>query len=71
MSKKKSRVTIAQVAEYAQVSTMTVSRVVNNQGQVSESMRQLVQDAMDALEYKPNRIARSLVSSKTLWEHRQ
>lgn len=65
MSQKKNRVTIAQVAEYAQVSTMTVSRVVNNRGQVSESMRQLVQNAMDELEYKPNRIARSLVSSKT------
>lgn len=65
MPKKKNRVTIAQVAEYAQVSTMTVSRVVNNRGQVSEAMRQLVQNAMDELEYKPNRIARSLVSSKT------
>ena len=65
MPPKKNRVTIAQVAEYAQVSTMTVSRVVNNRGQVSESMRQLVQNAMDELEYKPNRIARSLVSSKT------
>ena len=65
MAQKKNRVTIAQVAEYAQVSTMTVSRVVNNSGQVSEGMRQLVQHAMDKLEYKPNRIARSLVSSKT------
>lgn len=65
MPPKKNRVTIAQVAEYANVSTMTVSRVVNNRGQVSENMRQLVQNAMDELEYKPNRIARSLVSNKT------
>ncbi|MCB9461106.1 MAG: LacI family DNA-binding transcriptional regulator [Anaerolineaceae bacterium] len=65
MPEKKNRITIAQVAEYAQVSTMTVSRVVNNRGQVSEKMRQLVQNAMDELEYKPNRIARSLVSNKT------
>ncbi|MCA9883083.1 MAG: LacI family DNA-binding transcriptional regulator [Anaerolineae bacterium] len=65
MPEKKNRITIAQVAEYAQVSTMTVSRVVNNRGQVSEKMRQLVQHAMDELEYKPNRIARSLVSNKT------
>jgi len=65
MVQKKNRVTIAQVAEYAQVSTMTVSRVVNNRGQVSEKMRQLVQKAMDDLGYKPNRIARSLVSNKT------
>lgn len=65
MPPKKNRVTIAQVAEYAQVSTMTVSRVVNNRGQVSEKMRQLVQNAMDELGYRPNRIARSLVSNKT------
>lgn len=65
MPPKKNRVTIAQVAEYAQVSTMTVSRVVNNHGHVSEKMRQLVQKAMDDLGYKPNRIARSLVNSKT------
>ncbi len=61
----KNRVTIADVAEYAQISTMTVSRVVNNRGQVSEKMRLRVQQAMHELGYKPNRIARSLASNQT------
>lgn len=65
MPQKKNRVTIAEVAEYAQVSTMTVSRVVNNRGQVSEQMRQRVHVAMRELGYRPNRIARSLASNKT------
>lgn len=65
MSSIKNRVTIVQVAEYAQVSTMTVSRVVNNRGQVSDETRTAVHHAMSELGYKPNRIARSLVSNKT------
>jgi LacI family transcriptional regulator len=65
VSSTKNRVTIAQVAEYAQVSTMTVSRVVNNRGQVSDETRTAVHHAMSELGYKPNRIARSLVSNKT------
>lgn len=65
MRSKKNRVTIAEVAKYANVSTMTVSRVVNKRGQVSDDMRKLVHSAMDVLGYRPNRIARSLVSSRT------
>lgn len=65
MPSKKNRVTIAEVAKYANVSTMTVSRVVNKRGQVSDEMRKLVHDAMAVLGYRPNRIARSLVNSKT------
>jgi len=65
MPQKKDRITIASVAEYAQVSMMTVSRVVNNRGQVSDAMKQRVLTAMNELGYKPNRIARSLVSNRT------
>ncbi len=65
MPQKKTRVTLAEVAAYAKVSTMTVSRVVNNRGHVSNKMREVVHDAMRELGYKPNRIARSLVSNKT------
>lgn len=61
----KDRITIADVASHAQVSMMTVSRVVNNRGQVSDAMKQRVQKAMRELDYRPNRIARSLVSNKT------
>lgn len=65
MPQQKERITIADVAKYAQVSMMTVSRVVNNRGQVSDAMKQRVLNAMDELGYKPNRIARSLVSNRT------
>jgi len=65
MPQKKDRITIASVAEHAQVSMMTVSRVVNNRGQVSDAMKQRVLSAMNELGYKPNRIARSLASNKT------
>ena len=65
MPQKKDRITIASVAEHAQVSMMSVSRVVNNRGQVSDAMRQRVLTAMNELDYKPNRIARSLVSNRT------
>lgn len=65
MPQKKDRITIASVAEYAQVSMMTVSRVVNNRGQVSDAMKQRVLNAMNELGYKPNRIARSLASNRT------
>jgi LacI family transcriptional regulator len=65
MPQRKKRITIASVAKHAQVSMMTVSRVVNDRGQVSDAMKQRVLSAMNELGYKPNRIARSLVSNKT------
>lgn len=65
MAPKKNRITIADVAKYAGISAMTVSRVVNNHGQVSEEMRARVHEAMQELNYKPNRIARSLASNQT------
>ena len=66
MSKQKDRITIADVAEKADVSTMTVSRVLNNKGEISEATRQHVLDVMRELGYRPNRIARSLATDRTL-----
>lgn len=66
MSRSKERITIADVAEKADVSAMTVSRVLNNKGEISEATRQHVLSVMRELGYRPNRVARSLATAKTL-----
>lgn len=58
-------VTLQDVAALAGVSIKTVSRVVNNQGEISEATRQRVQAAIDELGYRPNILARSLVNRRT------
>ncbi len=57
--------TIADVAKYANVSMMTVSRVINRRGNVSEATRRKVEDAIDALSYRPNMMAKGLVTGKS------
>ncbi|MCF7925831.1 MAG: LacI family DNA-binding transcriptional regulator [Candidatus Izimaplasma sp.] len=52
--------TIKDVAKKANVSVATVSRVINNTGYVNHETRKMVQDAIDALGYVPNELARSL-----------
>lgn len=59
-------VTLRDVALKAGVSIKTVSRVINNQGEISEATRQHVQAAVDELGYRPNALARGLISGKTL-----
>lgn len=54
------QVTINDVAERAQVSRSTVSRVLNNQPYVAPEVRDRVLDAMSSLGYQPNRAARRL-----------
>ena len=61
-------VTIADVARAAQVSTATVSLVVNGQAsslRISQATRQVVLDAVNRLGYTPNHAARSLRRRKT------
>jgi LacI family transcriptional regulator len=58
-------VTLQDVAKVAGVSPKTVSRVVNNQGEISEATRQRVQAAIEQLGYRPNILARSLVNQRT------
>ncbi|HEX8472191.1 MAG TPA: LacI family DNA-binding transcriptional regulator [Brevundimonas sp.] len=55
-------VTISDVAAQAGVSTMTVSRVMNNRGAVKPETREAVLMAVEALGYAPNAAARSLAS---------
>ena len=57
--------TLHEVARRAGVSAMTVSRVVNGRGRVDSETRQRVEEAIQALDYVPNRIARGLISQKT------
>ncbi|MCI0578195.1 MAG: LacI family transcriptional regulator [Chloroflexi bacterium] len=68
MSRDKSareKITIKRVAREAAVSTQTVSRVLNDRPDVAPETRQRVQEVMERLNYQPNAIARSLVSSRT------
>lgn len=53
------------VAERSGVSHQTVSRVLNNHKNVSERTRKKVLKAMEELGYRPNLVARALVTGKT------
>jgi LacI family transcriptional regulator len=61
----KAKVTIADVAKSAGVSAMTVSRVLNNKGEISPATRERVQAAIDRLGYRPSAIARSLATQRS------
>lgn len=58
---KKRAATINDVAKQAGVSTATVSRVLNNSGDVSEMLQRKVQEAVQQLGYVPNASARALM----------
>ena len=59
------RVTMSDVAREAGVSLMTVSRVVNEKGEISPETRQRVQEVIARLGYRPSGIARSLAGGQT------
>lgn len=58
-------VTIKDVARMAEVSISTVSRVINDSKPVSPEARRRVLKAIEELGYKPNEVARSLVTKKS------
>ena len=58
--------TLADVARLANVSKMTVSRVINHPEQVTQELRTLVTAAMEELNYKPNVAAKALAQQRTL-----
>ncbi|MBX6764979.1 MAG: LacI family transcriptional regulator [Rubrobacteraceae bacterium] len=60
------RITIADVAREAGVSTQTVSRVLNNKAEISTSTRETVMRVIERLGYRPSGVARGLATSKTL-----
>jgi len=59
------RVTMHEVAIRSGVSSQTVSRVINGDVHVSKKTRQQVLDVIDALNYRPNRAAQSLVTNQS------
>src|SRR5271168_1382967 len=58
-------VTIQEVADLAQVSSKTVSRVINNEPLVRADTRKRVLKAIDKLNYRPNLNARGLASNRS------
>jgi LacI family transcriptional regulator len=59
------RITIRDIARMTELSTATVSRVLNNKPDVSEEARKKVTEAMSKHNYNPNSVARSLAMNKT------
>ncbi|MCU6340121.1 LacI family transcriptional regulator, partial [Enterobacter quasiroggenkampii] len=57
--------TIYDIARQANVSAMTVSRVINNTGRVSEKTRTKVKQVMEEMQYIPNSVARCLVTQES------
>jgi LacI family transcriptional regulator len=57
--------TISDVAREAGVSTMTVSRVLNGRGEISQETRERVQSIIDRLNYRPSSLARSFKTQST------
>lgn len=64
---KKQAATIKEVAALAEVSQMTVSRVLNDQSAVKEATRKRVQAAIRELNYRPNIMARNLAGRSGLF----
>lgn len=57
--------TMKDIARIAQVSTSTVSHVINNTGYVSEAMRTKIMKVVNELNYTPSALARSLKVKQT------
>ena len=61
----KDRITIYEVAKAAGVSLATVSRVINNQSNVTEATKKRVEDTIKRLGYQPNALAQGLATNRT------
>ncbi|MCG6186730.1 substrate-binding domain-containing protein [Maribellus maritimus] len=57
---KSKKVTIQDVANYANVSVGTIDRVIHNRGKVSPEKKQKIEEAIKKLNFNPNLIARTL-----------
>ena len=56
---------IRDVAKKAHVGVGTVSRYLNGSGYVSEESRTRIEDAIRALDYQPNELARNLYHNRS------
>ena len=61
----KKRITSLDVAREAGVSQSTVSRVLSGHGRFSPETRERVLTATNQLSYKPNALARSLITQRS------
>ena len=61
----KKRTTINDIAREAGVSRQTVSRAINGMGGISADTRERVLKTVDALGFRPNRLAQGMVNSQT------
>ncbi|MBX3058884.1 MAG: LacI family DNA-binding transcriptional regulator [Anaerolineae bacterium] len=59
------RVTIEDVAQAAGVSRQTVSRAMNDKGEISPETKERVMQAIQELGYRPNRLAQGMVTQRT------
>ena len=59
------RVRLEDVARAASVSPKTVSRVLNDEANVTDATRERVRAAMEAMDYRPNPSARSLAGNRS------
>ena len=58
-------VTLHDIAEKTGVDVSTASRAMNNKSNVKEETKQRIWQVAQTLGYRPNRVARSLVTQKT------
>ena len=58
-------ITISDIAKKANVSSATVSRVLNSSGYVKDETKKRIQDVIKEMNYTPSAIARSLSKSET------
>jgi LacI family transcriptional regulator len=63
--KRLQKVTIKDIASMCEVSTQTVSRVINKRPDVSPETREAVEKAIVEMGYKPSALARSLVQQRS------
>ena len=63
--KRRRQAAMADVARLAGVSHQTVSRVINGSERVAPETRDRVQEAMRLLDYRPNSVARALVTGRS------
>ncbi|MEM8861087.1 MAG: LacI family DNA-binding transcriptional regulator [Chloroflexota bacterium] len=61
----KQKVTIEDVARAAGVSKQSVSRVINNKGELSSKTRERIQKAIKDLGYRPSRLAQAMKTSQS------
>ena len=60
------KIKLADIAKKANVSKMTVSRVISGKGQVAQETKDRILKIIDELGYQPNLIARSLASNRSM-----